>query len=202
MYKIDDIISKSFGNIKVLEEAEPFICKSGNKRRRVLGQCSCGKLKIFSITDLIRGHSKSCGCLARKLLSDRRKKDIELGGLVKARYKVYQSYIRTAKKRNYEFSLSYSQFEDLTSKNCAYCGIEPSCVFYNRNKTESCLYNGIDRINNKIGYTIFNCITCCNNCNWSKKQRTFVEFKDWIKRVYLHLHSEAAVESFEGTLKK
>lgn len=199
---INNLLSRSFGKIKVINEVEPIISKNGNKRRRILGQCDCGVIKTFNLSDLLVGHSKSCGCISRSNLSLRRKKEIEEKGVATARYKLYQLYKRLAKKRNYEFLLTLEQFENITIQSCTYCGIAPKSIFYNRNKTETCNYNGVDRINNKEGYTINNSVPCCTDCNWAKKERSFSEFKAWIKRVYLHLTPEAAVESFEGTLNK
>ena len=199
---INNLLDKSFGKIKIINEVEPVISKNGNKRRRVLGQCECGVLKTFNLTDLTFGHSKSCGCISKNNLSIRRKKEIEEKGLATAKYRLYQLYKRLAKKRDYEFLLTSEQFENITTQSCIYCGIAPKSIFYNRNKTETCIYNGVDRINNKEGYTINNSVPCCTDCNWAKKEKSFSEFKAWIKRVYLHLIPEEAVKSFEGTLNK
>ena len=44
-------------------------------------------------------------------------------------------------------------------------------------------YNGIDRVDNKIGYTLKNCVTCCKYCNNAKKDNDVDEFKEWLEYV-------------------
>ena len=45
-------------------------------------------------------------------------------------------------------------------------------------------FPGIDRVNNNIGYVLNNCVSCCKFCNSAKLDRTLIEFRDWIKKVY------------------
>jgi hypothetical protein len=44
-------------------------------------------------------------------------------------------------------------------------------------------YNGVDRIDNSIGYTKENCVPCCTICNWAKSNRGVDEFKDYIEGI-------------------
>lgn len=44
-------------------------------------------------------------------------------------------------------------------------------------------YNGIDRIDDSIGYTIDNCVTCCRTCNWAKGNKDYSEFLFYIDRL-------------------
>ena len=57
---------------------------------------------------------------------------------------------------------------------CSYCGrlCDPSIDYY----------NGIDRIDNNIGYTIDNSVSCCKYCNFAKNDFLLDEFLLWIKR--------------------
>jgi hypothetical protein len=50
---------------------------------------------------------------------------------------------------------------------------------------------GIDRTNNKLGYTKENCVSCCEKCNIMKKKYSSTEFLEGIKRIYEHLHLES-----------
>jgi hypothetical protein len=65
--------------------------------------------------------------------------------------------------------------------NCNYCGIEPSNLFwksyYNVN------YNGIDRVDNLIGYEKHNLVSCCKTCNIAKNNNSEKDFLEWVKRV-------------------
>lgn len=42
-------------------------------------------------------------------------------------------------------------------------------------------YNGIDRVNNDIGYIKNNCIPCCKICNRAKNSMSYDDFLNWIK---------------------
>jgi hypothetical protein len=50
------------------------------------------------------------------------------------------------------------------------------------------IYNGIDRVDNTRGYSIDNCVACCKQCNWAKRELPQQEFIDWIHRVSRHLN--------------
>jgi hypothetical protein len=83
---------------------------------------------------------------------------------------LYDAYRVSAKNRNLEFRLSQDQFQSLTKQLCAYCGAEPAAsvkatvVSVNGDYT----HNGIDRVDNSVGYTIENCVPCCKTCNRMK----------------------------------
>jgi hypothetical protein len=76
--------------------------------------------------------------------------------------RLYKNYIRNCRRRNHFFELTVEQFHQLTSAVCTYCKKPPS------KKSRSYKYNGIDRKDNKKGYTIENCVSCCTDCNWLK----------------------------------
>lgn len=44
-------------------------------------------------------------------------------------------------------------------------------------------YNGVDRKDNSIGYTIDNCVTACKLCNYAKKAMSYDNFIDWLDRI-------------------
>ncbi len=183
--KIEDLIGRRFGDLTIIGEAPSVFSAKGNKRRQIICICICNKEKTYNYTDLTCGHSKSCGCKRAELMSIRRKKI----PLVKARYRLFQLYKRMAKKRNYSFELTYEQFEKITLKNCNYCNIKPEYILPNRNKTEFCTYNGVDRVDNNKGYTLDNVVPCCRICNFAKEQQSLEDFKKWIKRIYYHMNT-------------
>ena len=45
-------------------------------------------------------------------------------------------------------------------------------------------YNGIDRIDNALGYVIGNVTSCCGTCNKAKATMGRIDFLDWVRRVY------------------
>ena len=85
----------------------------------------------------------------------------------------YKRYKDDAEGRSYTFELSYDQFIELIAKPCTYCG-----------KYKDCEYNGIDRIDNAVGYTIENCNPCCKMCNYMKSNHTLEEFINHAKAIH------------------
>jgi 5-methylcytosine-specific restriction endonuclease McrA len=98
----------------------------------------------------------------------------------KRRYKdnLYEIYKLGAKKRKLTFDLTERKFWDLTNKNCFYCGATSAET---KNK-----FMGVDRINNKSGYVVENCVPCCSRCNWMKKDMNLEEFFIQISRIFRH----------------
>lgn len=82
----------------------------------------------------------------------------------------FSQYKYDAKRRNYEFALTFEQFAELINKECHYCPIAPS--------------RGVDRVNNSIGYTIDNCVPCCSKCNEMKMDKSVEEFYSHIEKIY------------------
>jgi len=88
-----------------------------------------------------------------------------------AKYKDYKS---GAKCRGYSFDLTTEQFlEFYWKKPCSYCGCEIETV-------------GIDRVDNKKGYSLDNCVPCCTTCNKMKLTLTRDEFISKIQGIYKH----------------
>ena len=78
----------------------------------------------------------------------------------KMRYRTNPKYkynicILSAKRKNNNFNLTYEQASEMFFGTCFYCG---------HVGTDQWL-NGIDRMNNDIGYEINNCVSCCKTCN-------------------------------------
>lgn len=96
-------------------------------------------------------------------------------------------YKRTAKERNHCFRLTIKEFKKLTQGNCFYCGIKPSTVMKRINVIY--IYNGIDRINNNLGYTKKNCVSCCKVCNRMKSSMNRKEFLFHINKISVKFDS-------------
>lgn len=89
-----------------------------------------------------------------------------------------------AKRREIEWLLSKEEFRSLTKGCCTYCGVEPQQV--KKNYKSQYVYNGIDRVDNSIGYLKSNCVPCCKVCNKMKNTYSKDQFLNQIKRIYLH----------------
>lgn len=137
--------------------------------------CDCGKECIKDDIQVRRGHTKSCtnGCHSY------------LGKGISLENKLYDTYKRHAISRNIEFEITKEDFIKLTKLNCEYCNIKPIQQYRSKSKIsqEPLLYNGIDRVVNKKGYSILNCVPCCKRCNIAKGNMTQEEFRNWIINV-------------------
>ena len=86
----------------------------------------------------------------------------------------------------------------MASLNCDYCGEPPkkwnryfnkkgflnddSSSLENANRAWI-LINGIDRVDNKIGYVVGNCVPCCTACNDMKKDKEKDNFLIHVQKI-------------------
>lgn len=59
----NNLIGKRFGRLIVVSKADDYISKKGSKRRRWRCKCDCGNEKDILEYNLLKGNTKSCGCL-------------------------------------------------------------------------------------------------------------------------------------------
>ncbi len=83
----------------------------------------------------------------------------------------YAKYQWSAEIRGYVFALSQSEFNELRSYSCYYCG-------------EGDIANGLDRVDNSIGYVPENVVACCGNCNRAKHALSYEDFIELVKKIY------------------
>lgn len=163
-----------FNSFILIYEVEPKIGKTGLKYKQWICLCDCG-VKFKTTTKQISKGRKSCGCLS---ISNRFKNisDEDFFKTVKLNH-----YKTSAKRRNIDFNLNSDLFFKLITSDCIYCGSKP--LLKNKNKNHTILLNGIDRVDNNIGYIEGNVVSCCYICNKAKGILSLIEFKDWINRL-------------------
>lgn len=156
-----------------------------NEKGRILAYClcDCGKKKKILIWSLRRGKTKSCGCLQRE-----RAKRIGFKSLLpkgEAPLNIlFAYYKKAAKKRDIPFAISRDDFKNLVNGNCYYCDEKPSMEIFSRYKNDRIKYNGVDRVNNTLGYIIGNCVSCCEFCNKAKRDLSLIDFFSKVSRIY------------------
>lgn len=132
--------------------------------------CDCGNVSIVYAKTLREKTSTSCGCSFKLKPGD------------SSRNNIYRQYKRDSPKRGLVFELTIDQFTKITSSNCYYCGIEPRQTNKNQERYMApYLYNGIDRVDNDVGYVFENCVAACVDCNYMKRKRTLEEFVEKCK---------------------
>jgi hypothetical protein len=191
-----DILNQTFGRLKVIESA-PNIMNNANTRSFVawLCECECGKKLTVKAKYLLAGKTKSCGCLndKQRILHAKqmaKAKAYDNPNEASAREAFKSTYCEEGDTITFEFFLEQSQ------KQCSYCGVAPSNCFNKYRGIITCskedykaakfIYNGLDRVDNKLPHTPENCIPCCAKCNTAKNDRSQKDFLDWAERAYQH----------------
>lgn len=139
--------------------------------------CDCGKSVQVRTQDLLRSKTKSCGCFSKErrrlfLIQSHEDRMLEL-------YK----YHAARNKREFTLDEEYAKF--LFKQPCTYCGSLP---FRNTRSMKPLQIptNGIDRIDNKLGYIPGNVVTACTVCNMMKHKLGVQEFLEQSARIAKH----------------
>lgn len=188
MSKPKDIKGQRFTKLLVLE----YTGKSNHSRSSIwLCLCDCGNKVEVASHSLKNGFNKSCRCLLKEMLA----KGINLQPFGQATFnKLVDQYKASAKSRDLVFEISEDFFKEIYKKDCFYCGSSPSNICRNkRNKNDFIVYNGLDRIDNSVGYVEGNVVPCCRDCNWAKGKMKPDVFKRWINKI----SSKLVIENLE-----
>lgn len=141
-------------------------------RGKWLLYCDCGKEVVRLSSNFKKHHVSSCGCVSKN------------PGQKDAGFKrLFNDYKKSAEKRGYSFELEESVFKKIIESRCYYCDAGPS-PRYKKQVVHTLLANGIDRINNNIGYTESNVVACCKNCNMAKGSLTQTDFLTLIGKIW------------------
>lgn len=184
--KPKDLTGKVINKLTVvsLESVEKVLYKDFYKTRSTWNcKCECGRTGIVTCRGL--GASPEClkGCTNRiKVKPVKEPKRLAPGE--SALNNLFGKYKARAEQRGHDFKLSKERFRELTSANCHYCGVVPSQSAYsNGYRTSDYTYNGIDRKDNNEGYIEGNVLTCCKDCNFSKRDMSYEKFVDYHNRI-------------------
>ena len=174
-----DLIGTVIGNTEILDvdHIEYITRESGKKTEyRLYYKVKCTKcghvhVKLYNKTNWL--NYKGCQrCIASF-------DDTKLN-------RIKNAYKNNAKVRNISWELTDSEFLELVTKSCAYCG-----------HTQE--YNGIDRINSNKGYTADNCVPCCSWCNTMKLDHSLEEFLQHITNIYNFQKEKQGSTTIENT---
>lgn len=92
-----------------------------------------------------------------------------------------RQYKCSARHKGLSLDLTDMEVAKLLMAPCHYCGINPDPI------------NGIDRVDNAIGYLASNVVTACGMCNYAKRNNSTKQFEDWALRLAAHLTSRRIV---------
>lgn len=177
---------KTYGKYTTLEQVD-YTTKSGNIEKRWKCKDSKGNISYRRARslDCIEQSDALCDEINKELVF----KNIHQPGLRRA---LYVEYKHNAEHRQHNFNLSFSEFNNLITQPCFYCGAEPNIkngghLDKRKNKDQPDLFtNGIDRIDSTKDYTIDNCVSCCSMCNMMKNTYSLNDFLNHVSNIYNH----------------
>jgi len=180
MSKFKDLTGMRFGRLVAIERAQSTYAETN-----WLCLCDCGNKTVVRRGHLMKGRIKSCGCIKREMYATR-SISLALPNGQASKNMALAHTKRGAARRGYEWKLSDEFFFELIQKNCFYCGAKPFTAFCSSPRTGLFYFNGIDRVDNSIGYLPGNVVPCCKHCNMAKSTNSVDEFLDWVQRVHQH----------------
>ena len=86
----------------------------------------------------------------------------------------YSEYKKRANNKLLQFELTTNDYVEIINDNCYLCGRDGSNEFT----------NGIDRIDNNLGYIMSNVKSCCGSCNYIKKDIELNELFEKMLMIY------------------
>jgi hypothetical protein len=186
-----------FGRFRSSKDGRRCECRECRKRHWKKPPEDIEKWKIWRKEHMRQMGLKSKG---RKVSEDTKRRKEQTDSI---RWKKHD-YSLSAKKRIFShykrlgFEGSLDQFEKLVTSNCFYCNCEPNVISGSNRTTKhgvACFRHlGLDRIDNIKGYSLLNVVPCCLRCNNAKWIYGYDDFKNWIKKVYINLNSDAFIE--------
>ena len=181
--KIINLVGSKFDRLTVVKQ---HIRRNPSNKVMWVCKCDCGETVAITGNGLMSGTTRSCGCLKIEAITKLGKKYSLTRG--KASFNsLYRKYKEGAKKRNLEFTLTEEEFEELTKSKCFYCDALPKQRSHTKSYKGAYIYNGIDRVNNKVGYVEENCVPCCGTCNRLKGTMELPEFINKLMNIYKNI---------------
>ena len=102
---------------------------------------------------------------------------------------IWNHYVKGAQKRGINFALPKTRFNELILQPCFYC-----------NHKKEGEVNGIDRLDNNLGYQEDNVVSCCETCNIMKGSQHPQEFIEKLQAIHLFLRTATPIS--ESLIKK
>lgn len=187
-----DIQGEKFGMLTVISR-EP-----NNKWYRPVWKClcdcglTCTRVGTSFKQAIKNDRINNCGCIANRC----RIKPDSIINLLYGQYRI------SAKRRNLSLSLSKEEFEALLKSSCYYCNKDPENKVYaiykrkgirSKDKSTYETVNGIDRLDNTLGYSVENSVSCCFVCNSMKSNIEKEIFLKQISKIYNNLQCERSL---------
>lgn len=176
-----NLAGQIYGKLTIISQ-EPGRCPNGYALWKA--QCKCGQ---FIVRPSYRFRNKytamqccpECAPVGRPRVPDN-------GAHVNA---LFTGRKRSAKERKLAWEITKEHARSMFESNCFYCDGPPQMAYTHKNLSGSYAWNGIDRVDNSLGYIPSNCVSCCWDCNRAKGTLSHEDFMEWIKRLIVK-HSD------------
>lgn len=172
----NDLTNKVFNSLTVLYSVDkPDTVNTKSRGVWWLCKCICNNIKIVRSAELIRGDTKSCGCM-KKFFNSKKYKGTGL-----LAQSVFSHIEYGAKKRNLEFSVTKEYLWELylyQNGKCYYTDLDIDLNTRNYKKTAS-----IDRIDSSKGYIENNVVWVHKNINIMKNVFSEKQFINYCKLI-------------------
>ncbi len=152
-----DRTNKKYGKLTVVKFL--YTKQTGKSGKNAFWECrcDCGNLCIVSGFNLGSGSTKSCGCAYKDMGKRMVKPDN-----AHSKNALYNLYVQRCKSRKLEL-MDKLTLLSIVIEPCYYCGLDYSINKKFKYSEFKC--NGLDRIDNSIGYLKDNVLPCCQYCN-------------------------------------
>ncbi len=183
---VQDIVGRRFGELEVRRflRQEPY-----QKRNRYIYWCACdcGTERELDRSNLITGHTTSCGC--RKATRPTGSKSPYWTGHGEISGRLWAHIQHHARNSGREFTITIEEawalYEQQGGK-CALTGFDISLRTYNRGRGPNAVSASLDRIDNTKGYVPGNVQWLHKDINWMKGRFTQSRFLALCRAVTLH----------------
>lgn len=185
---IEKYVGKRFNRFTVLE----FVRREGSTVYFFKCKCDCGTVGEYRIGSLVsKTGTVSCGCFTRERNATAHTGNTyrRLGFSEGAANRLFDRYKADAIKKGVSFELDKDAFLSLSKGECFYCKTPPAQIHVARNGYGNYVFNGVDRVNNAVGYKKENCVSCCKRCNGIKNGVS----KEMVVKIYNFLLSKGAI---------
>ena len=180
-------IGMEHGELTVIgHEIKPLKTTATNGSRneyRIVCECTCGRVKSMRASAFKSKLVVSCGHvgLQHRVAASRRVWKLEPG--ISLMHAAYSGVRYQALWRGIEWQLTVNDFQERSDQPCHYCAESGTKICRRKHIKSVFVYNGLDRLDNTLGYSRPNCVPCCKKCNYAKHSMNVKEFKEWITRV-------------------
>lgn len=175
------LIGEKFGSLLVVGEAASRTYPCGTKRYMWSCLCECGTSTTVAGSALVGGYITACGCVQKTRVRENNRKYKSKG--LTGHDVMCSNYKEGAKVRNLPWTLTKEEFDKLVKGDCCYCFAKPAVRFKGSRYEISA--NGIDRVDNSLGYIVDNCVSACSLCNRMKGALSRKEFLEKVSQIYI-----------------